>query len=301
MVEEFNRLAERGNVKFSLSNKGIDVEAAVKYMISTKGSMEAVNNALNNPSKDYNVNQFKKLYKYLIKNSVTDDDIQALIAKYAVAKNVSDNNVNIMYSKSLENNLNSYKSINNIDLVSKYISDKNIKRISAEDSFDVLNDLVKEIENYWGVLPNEVIPMMDRTIDYAFDVIEDRENEGGPLIAAVNDALNLETIKNAEVQLNKYIDNNKIQTPKFSKSLDYEFNDLLERNKNVPSYEKFSDIVAKRKGAKSNKLSFFIPPSADDFRGLTTYMFSGKGKQVAAAAVRKEVAEKKKASAKKKK
>jgi hypothetical protein len=54
---------------------------------------------------------------------------------------------------------------------------------------------------------------------------------------------------------------------------------MLERNKNVPSYEKFSDIVAKRKGAKSNTLSFFIPPSADDFRGLTTYMFSGKGKQ----------------------
>jgi hypothetical protein len=63
MVEEFNRLAERGNVKFSLSNKGIDVEAAVKYMISTKGSIEAIDNALNNPSKDYNVVHFKKLYK----------------------------------------------------------------------------------------------------------------------------------------------------------------------------------------------------------------------------------------------
>ena len=279
MVEEFNRLAERGNVKFSLSNKGIDVEAAVKYMISTKGSIEAIDNALNNPSKDYNVVHFKKLYKYLINNSVTDDDIRALIAKYAVAKNVSDNKANIMYSKSLENNLDSFKGVNNIDLVSKYISDNNIKRISAEDSFDVLNDLVKELENYWGVVPDNVIPMMELTIDYAFDVIENRENEGGPLMAAVNGALNLETIKNTEVQLNKFIDKNKIKTPKFSKSLDYEFNDMLERNKNVPSYEKISDIVAKRAGKKVSRLSFFVPPSADDFRGLTTYMFSGKGKQ----------------------
>jgi hypothetical protein len=182
-------------------------------------------------------------------------------------------------SKSLETNLNSFKGINNIDLVSKYISDNNIKRISAEESFEVLNDLAKEIENYWGVVPDNIITLMDRSVDYAFDVIEDRENEGGPLMAAVNDALNLETVKNTEVQLNKFIDNNKIQTPKFSKSLDYEFNDMLERNKNIPSYEKISDIVAKRTGKKVTRLSFFVPPSADDFRGLTTYMFAGSGKQ----------------------
>jgi hypothetical protein len=54
---------------------------------------------------------------------------------------------------------------------------------------------------------------------------------------------------------------------------------MLERNKNVPSYEKISDIVAKRAGKKVTRLSFFVPPSADDFRGLTTYMFAGKGKQ----------------------
>ena len=186
---------------------------------------------------------------------------------------------NKAFSKSLETNLDSFKGINNIDLVSKYISNNNVKRISAEDSFDVLNALVKEVENYWGVVPDNVITLMDRSIDYAFDVIENRENEGGPMMAAVNGALNLETVKNAEVQLNKFIDNNKISTPKFSKSLDYEFNDMLERNKKIPSYEKISDIVAKRKGKKVRSLSFFVPPSADDFRGLTTYMFAGSGKQ----------------------
>ena len=534
MVEEFNRLTERGNVKFSLSKRNIDVDAAIKYIVSTKGDVNIINLTLQEPSKDYNATQFKKLHKYLISNGVTEDDINVIINKYTeainkvgygyhekfvesiinatsktgvVAKNyggnsnvfpdivigknsrvssieavrknkgsvafvevklspfarmtsstlsslidkysnedwfdgvnaiydnfkksdlyselskyfdrdasgnvkttgaraikikpgnieivksllignvaignkdiplsavtsinknksypndllvlgtyvtdyfgpeflsaykidlgednnmnpkiinsrielkidnggflrarvyfsikkevanqiykinkdsnnldtlkdkaelVIDNKILTRHSKSLENNLDSFKGINNIDLVSKYISDNNIKRISAEDSFDILNGLVKEVENYWGVVPDNIITLMDRSIDYAFDVIEDRENEGGSLMAAVNDALNLETVKNTEVQLNKFIENNKIQTPKFSKSLDYEFNDMIERNKNVPSYEKFSDIVAKRTGKKIGKLSFFVPPSADDFRGLTTYMFSGEGKQ----------------------
>jgi hypothetical protein len=534
MVEEFNRLTERGNIKFSLTGRNIDVNAAIKYLVSAKGDINIINLSLKEPSKDYNTNQFKKLHKYLISNSVTEDDINTVISKYtgilnkagygyhekfiesiinstsnkgiaaknyggnnnvlpdiamgkkskidsiaAIRKNrnsiafievklspfaritsstlsslidkysneewfdgvndiydkfkkstlyttlsehfekdtagnvtitkaraikikpdgitkvkellagnisigekniplssvktinsnkpypndllvlgtyvtdyfgsdflsayninlgednnmnpniinarielkidsggfmrarvyftiskpvanliykinkesnnlntikrkaevIIDNKINTKYSKSLENNLNSYKGINNIDLVSKYISTNNIKRINAEDSFDVLNDLAKEIENYWGVVPDNIITFMNSAVDYAFDVIEDRENEGGPLMAAVNDALNLETIKNAESQLNKFIDNSKPQVPKFSKSLDYEFNDMLERNTGIESYEKISDIVAKRKGAKANRLSFFIPPSAEDFRGLTTYMFAGKGKQ----------------------
>lgn len=187
-----------------------------------------------------------------------------------------------MHSKSLENNLNSFNKDNKgITIVSDYITANNIKRIDAETSFDVLNDLNKSIEEWWGILEDKTIDGMVSSVDYAFDVIEDRENEGGPLMEAVNNALNLETIKFAEKQLNEWINNDPKwkARPKFSKSLDYEFNDMLERNKAVPSYEKFSDVVAKRKGEKVNNLSFFVPPSADDFRGLTTYMFSGKGKQ----------------------
>ena len=187
-----------------------------------------------------------------------------------------------MHSKSLENNLNSFNKDNKgITVVSDYITANNIRRIDAETSFDVLNDLNKSIEEWWGIVENKTIDGMVSSVDYAFDVIEDRENEGGPLMAAVNNALNLETIKFAEKQLNEWINNDPKwkARPKFSKSLDYEFNDMLERNKAAPSYEKFSDVVAKRKGEKVNNLSFFVPPSADDFRGLTTYMFSGKGKQ----------------------
>jgi hypothetical protein len=537
MVEEFNRLTERGNIKFSLTGKNIDVNAAIKYLVSAKGDIDIINLSLKEPSKDYNTNQFKKLHKYLISNRVTEDDINTVISKYTeilnkagygyhekfiesiinstsnkgiVAKNyggnnnvlpdivmgkksrvdniaairknrnsiafievklspfaritsstlsslidkysneewfdgvndiydkfkkstlyatlsehfekdtagnvaitkaraikikpegitkvkellagnisigekniplssvktinsnkpypndllvlgtyvtdyfgpdflstyninlgqdnnmnpdiinarielkmdtggfirariyftiskpianliykinkesnnlntikrkaevIIDNKINTKYSKSLENNLNSFNKDNkSITLVSDYIKENELKRIDAETAFDVLNDLNKSIEEWWGVVENNTIDRMMDSVDYAFDVIEDRENEGGPLMAAVNGALNIETIKFAEKQLNEWINNDTRWkgTPKFSKSLDYEFNDMLERNTGVESYEKISDIVAKRKGAKANRLSFFIPPSAEDFRGLTTYMFAGKGKQ----------------------
>jgi hypothetical protein len=537
MVEEFNRLTERGNVKFSLSKRNIDVDAAIKYIVSTKGDIDIINLTLKEPSKDYNTTEFRKLHKYLISNGVTEDDINIVINKYTealnkvgygyhekfiesiinstsktgiVAKNyggnsnvlpdlvigknsnintiqalrknkgniaivevklspfaritsstlsslidkysnekwfdsvntiydnfkksnlysnlseyferdadgkinvtkaraikikpegiqivkdllignvsigennlplssvtsinnnkpypndllvlgtyatdyfgpeflssynidlgennnmdpniissrielkidnrdflrarvyfsikrdianqiykvnkesnnlntlkdkaqlVIDNKILIRHSKSLENNLNSFKKDDKgITIVSDYITKNDIKRIDAETSFEVLNDLNKSIEDWWGIVSDNAIEGMNRSVDYAFDIIEDRENEGGPLMAAVNDALNVETIKFAEKQLNDWInaDPKWKNRPKFSKSLDYEFNDMLERNKNVPSYEKISDIVAKRAGKKANALSFFVPPSADDFRGLTTYMFAGKGKQ----------------------
>ena len=537
MVEEFNRLTERGNVKFSLSKRNIDVDAAIKYIVSAKGDIDIINLALDKSSKDYNTNEFKKLHKYLISKTVTEDDINTIISKYTealnkvgygyhekfvesminstsktgiVAKNyggnnnilpdlvigkksnvntlealrknkgnvavvevklspfaritsstlsslidkysseswfdgvntiydnfkkselysklsehferdtngkinitkaraikikpdsiqlvkdllvgnvsigekdlplssvksinsnkpypndllvlgtyatdyfgpeflslykidlgennnmdpniingrielkidnggflrarvyfnikkdianqiyktnkesnnldtlkdkaelVIDNKINTKYSKSLENNLNSFnKEDSGITLVSDYITKNNIKRIDAETSFEVLNDLNKSIEDWWGIVSDNTISNMNRSVDYAFDIIENRENEGGSLMAAVNDALNVETIKFAEKQLNDWINSDPKWSarPKFSKSLDYEFNDMLERNKNVPSYEKISDIVAKRTGTKANTLSFFVPPSADDFRGLTTYMFAGKGKQ----------------------
>ena len=66
---------------------------------------------------------------------------------------------------------------------------------------------------------------------------------------------------------------------KFAKSLDSDFNKMIERNKGVKANANFSDINARRKGRNQKRFSFFIPPSADDFRGLTMYTFAGKGKQ----------------------
>lgn len=186
---------------------------------------------------------------------------------------------NIKSSKSTENNLNLNNDFNyNITNVSDYIKENNIKRINGEDAFDVLNDLVKRVEDFWGVVPNETIVGMNRAIDYAFDVIEDREDEGD-IMSTLNESLNLETIKNAEKQLNEFVQNNINKKPLYSKSLSFDFNKMLEENKGVDEFKKISDIVAKRIGRQVNRFSFFVPPSADDFMGLTSYMFAASGKK----------------------
>ena len=66
---------------------------------------------------------------------------------------------------------------------------------------------------------------------------------------------------------------------KFSEKLSDDFNSMIERNKGVAAKATFSDALARRRGRKQKRFSFFIPPSADDFRGLTMYTFAGKGKQ----------------------
>ena len=66
---------------------------------------------------------------------------------------------------------------------------------------------------------------------------------------------------------------------KFSKNLNKEFNNMIERQTGVESVKDFSKVVARRRGKKKGRFKFFIPPSAEDFRGLTQYTFAGKGKQ----------------------
>lgn len=181
-------------------------------------------------------------------------------------------------SKLIDNSVKPSKFSKSISIATDYINKNNLRRLDTDTSYELLDQLAKEIENYWGLLPNDVILGMNRAIDYAVDVIEDREGSGF-LMEAMNQGLNIETVKNAEKQLNEFIENNRPKETKYSKSLDFEFNDILERNESVAAFTKVSDVVAKRTGIKKNTLSFFVPPSADDFRGLTTYMFAGKGKQ----------------------
>ena len=88
-------------------------------------------------------------------------------------------------------------------------------------------------------------------------------------VKAVKDLLNTFDVK-GKVQLAKV---------KFSQSLDPEFNLMIERNKGVGANKEFSRVVAKRRGASIGKYKAFITSSADDFRGLTSYTFAGKGKQ----------------------
>ena len=65
--------------------------------------------------------------------------------------------------------------------------------------------------------------------------------------------------------------------PKYSKSLDTEFNQLLQATTGVEYYKTFSPAKARLVGRGKGKRKFFIPYSADDFVGLL-YATLGEGK-----------------------
>ena len=89
-------------------------------------------------------------------------------------------------------------------------------------------------------------------------------------VKAVQDVLDVADVKSDVQQA-------KIQ---FSKLLDSEFNKIIEDNKGIPENAEFSEAAAKVRGAQSDKFwsRLFVPPSAEDFKGLL-YMLIGKGKK----------------------
>jgi len=98
----------------------------------------------------------------------------------------------------------------------------------------------------------------------------------------VDDALqNVKAVKKVLDQLD--IKSNVVQA--FSKRINdanLEFNKIIERRKGVKAEKVFSSAEARKRGSQPNIARFikslYIPPSAEDFKGLL-YYFLGKGKQ----------------------
>jgi len=79
--------------------------------------------------------------------------------------------------------------------------------------------------------------------------------------------------------LDKLYKDLEVAEAKYSKTLNDEFNNILERATGIGAQKRFSRVQAELRGAKKGRFRWFVPPGADDFRGLVHYAFSGKGKQ----------------------
>jgi len=106
----------------------------------------------------------------------------------------------------------------------------------------------------------------------------DKYEEGYNDMYFVDDALpNVEAVQHVFDQLD--IKGKSVQARiDFSKSLNSEFNNMLERTKGVEAVKTFSRVEAMKRGKNIGGFKIFIPPSAEDFTGLLRY-FVGKGKQ----------------------
>ena len=94
----------------------------------------------------------------------------------------------------------------------------------------------------------------------------------------VDDALpNVKAVKNVLDQLD--IKSKVVQARiEFSRNAPLDFDKILEQTNKIPAEKRFSVQEARRIGLGKGRLNFFIPPSAEDFKGLV-YSFLGKGRE----------------------
>ena len=108
--------------------------------------------------------------------------------------------------------------------------------------------------------------------------IADKVGEGFNDFYFADDALqNVQAVDN---MLEQFDVKRKVQQAKvkFSKSMNDQFNNILEDVTGIESVKRFDFIKARKRGAGKGKFRFFIPPSHEDFVGLL-YNFMGKGKK----------------------
>ena len=100
------------------------------------------------------------------------------------------------------------------------------------------------------------------------------------LVKLSKSGLNLEQARKEFEDIRKIADRLNIkESAKMPKEqLSAAFNDIIQDVSGMENYKVFSDIVARRRGSKKNRLDLYVPPSAADFE-LLLYNFMGKGKK----------------------
>ena len=90
-----------------------------------------------------------------------------------------------------------------------------------------------------------------------------------PNVRAVKDVLDQLDVK-SNVQIARQLN---------SKDLSINFNKILEEVKGIGAEKTYSEAKGQLEGRKKGKYKFFGTPGAEDFAGLVTYSFAGKGKK----------------------
>ena len=107
--------------------------------------------------------------------------------------------------------------------------------------------------------------------------VADKAAEGYNDFYFADDALkNVQAVKNILDQFDVKSKVRQARTTLRSKADPAKLNEMISRNLGIAEYKDYSDAKAKLVGGKKGKYKFFIPPSAEDFKGLI-YPILGKG------------------------
>jgi len=184
------------------------------------------------------------------------------------------------FSKSISN----IQSEPKIGLLNKAQADKLQKEIEANYNSKLKlgnknNDIRTSMFNY----DNPIAQKMSNGIDLRITEGLIRNGKKMYLLYADGKIIGEFNAVNDAKGLIKYIEDNLIAPDrieggvKFSKSIDQQFNEIIETNKGIGAQKRYSGITSKRLGASKGKYKFFLPANAEDFEGLL-YNFIGKGK-----------------------
>jgi hypothetical protein len=104
------------------------------------------------------------------------------------------------------------------------------------------------------------------------DVMNQLDVKGSSVQAMMNDAgVNITTKDDGGMFSQPVIES-------IGKDINTEFNEMLERKSGIGAQKTFTIAEARIRGKGKGRFDFFVPPTAEDFKGLM-YKFLGKGKQ----------------------
>jgi len=133
-------------------------------------------------------------------------------------------------------------------------------------------------ENGLNIPLKNITGLGNSTADAKALWVLNKANEGYNDFYFADDAIqNVKAVKNMLGQIDV---KSKVQQArvKFSKSMNEDFNNILEDVSGIESNKRFSEAKARRRGKSKGKFRYFIPPSHEDFVGLL-YNFMGKGEK----------------------
>ena len=175
---------------------------------------------------------------------------------------------------------NKYKSISD-QIIDEYGQVDIKKVLETEAASEIISDLIDYIDNNFeladGVYGPDTLYDSDGKISKGTPVIVIGGN-ASTKVKKVEVPKSMRTIPAVADVLSQIDVKSKVQQALSSKKvdLDREFNEIIEQQTGKEWFKKYSDARAEVEGRKANRFEFFIPPSAEDFLGLT-YRFLPKG------------------------
>ena len=150
--------------------------------------------------------------------------------------------------------------------------------VPEADVFKVIRELdIQPRVKGWTIDDSRLYELIDDRFDNAFTKEDMKKLKAG----LKKKGIKASRFTDSDMKTGKDIENIVVFDKfiiQFSKTVDQDFNKIIEGATGIESFKRFSEAKGKVRGRGKGKYKFFIPPSADDFAGLIGRLL-GKGKE----------------------